>query len=283
MTWYALAIISAFLAALNSLLQRTALKNKSLDPVTYSIYFQLFISLIFLTIALFQGGNFGNFTIRDAFHYTLLAFLYGVGNFLVFYALSKIEASRFVILFSARALFSFLGFYFISQVTTSVESLFGILFTLVGIIIVNLEGLSIKFSKYDLTAVLAGIFYGLATVNDRYLLDRFELYPYLFLAFLLPALLTALVRPKALFDLTLFKSVKLLTPVLLSVVFYTISSVVFFYALKIATDPSKVVGINMTNILITVLGTYFFLSEKSNFGRKLLGAAFCLLGLYLAR
>lgn len=283
MTWYTLAIVGAFFAALNSLIQRTALKNKDLDPVTYSIYFQLFISFIFLAITLIQGDSFGNFTARDALHYTLLAFLYGVGNFLVFYALSKIEASRFVILFSSRALFSFLGFYFISQVTTSMESLVGILFILVGIITVNLEGLSLKFNKYDLIAVLAGTFYGFANVNDRFLLDRFELYPYLFLAFFLPAVLTAVVKPKALLDLKLFRSTKLLVPVLLSVVFYTIGAVVFFYALKIAPDPSKVVGINMTNILITVLGTYFFLGERGNFGRKLLGAVFCIVGLYLAR
>lgn len=283
MNWYILAILSAFLAAINALIQRLALKNKKLDPVTYSIYFQLFISLVFLSIALVRRDNFGTPAIENIFHYSLLTLFYGAGNFLVFYTLSKIEASRFVIVFSSRALFSFLGFYFISQVTNSLDALLGIILILIGIVTVNIEGLNVRFSKYDATALLAGMCYGFANVNDRYLLEHFDLYPYLFLAFFLPAVLTAVIRPKAVIDFQLFRTREILIPVLISVLTYTIGSLVFFYTLKIAPDPSKVVGINMVSIIITVLGGYFFLNEKTQLGRKLIGAVFCLLGLLLTR
>ena len=281
MSWYSLALISALFASLNSVIQKQALSNKFLNPVTYSIYFQLFISFIYLIIIFYSRDTFVTFSTTDVAHFLLLAFLYGIGNFLVFFTLSKIDASRFVILFSSRALFSFFGFYLFSKVTSSPQALIGILFILMGIIVVNFDGLKVKLSEYDLLAILAGLFYGIANVNDRFLLDRFALYPYLFLAFFLPALTTILIKPKAMFDFSLFHSKKTTSLVLLSVAFYTIGSVIFFYTLKIAPDPSKVLGINMASILITVVVSYIFFEEKENILSKIIVAVFCVIGFFL--
>lgn len=274
-------LLSLVLASITTILQKILLRQEKNDPVAFSIFFQIIIGIIFGIAVVFLGQNPLLNLNKHIFNVILAVILYGFGNVFVFKALKNIEASKFTVIFSSRALFTTLASTLLLEEGLTPKQLIGAGFIISGIIIATLKSLKYKFQKSDLIGVAAGLFFGLANTNDRFLLQSINLYPYLLIVFLLPGVFIMTIYPKTLSKMRVFLEKRLFAKIMILCLIYSASAVTFFAALQMATNSSQVVNINLAGIIVTVILSIIILKERTNIIKKIVGAILAFIGLVL--
>lgn len=276
-------MISVVTFSISTILQRKTLKNDSNDPLIFSIPFQLITGTGIAFVGLFAGTlGFPQNTVDllPNLFFTMIA--YGCGSLLLFKGLQQVQASEFTVLFTSRAFFSIIAsFVFLDEMLTLQQG-FGAILIFVGIIIVsNMSLKHVRFTKGELITLAAACCFGIANTNDRYVLQSFDVYTYVSLSFLLPALLLTIIFFKKLLqaDLGMFK--RSFCQISLFSFFYIISSIGFFSALQQTDNSSQIITLNQTSTILTVLFGIVFLQERNNVARKVLGAFISFIGVLL--
>jgi len=281
MTWQFLILISVFLYSISVLLQKTLLKPKQSDPIAFSILFQILTGII---IGLF-GFLISSMTFPNLKpllpNLILMTLFYGFGSIFLFKALKKIEASKFTIIFSSRALFTILASSIILNEVLTLKQYLGTLLIILGVIIANIKAAKLTFTKNEATALLAAVCFGLAITNDKFLLETFTVYPYVTTAFIIPGLFVALLNPGKTSKITQLLQFKTLPKILLLCIIYASSAIAFYFALQISNNSSQIASINLTSIIVIVLLAIIFLKERNNLAPKILGAISSFIGLLL--
>jgi len=281
MTWQFLILISVFLYSISVLLQKTLLNRTQTDPLSLAVVFQI---LTGLTIGLF-GWLFSNMSLPQLkpllFNLILMTLLYGFGNIFVFKSLKRLQATRFTVIFSSRALFTILASSLILKESLVLKQLLGTSLLLAGIVLANIKAAKLTFSRHQATALLAAVCFGLAITNDRFLLKSFQVYPYATLGFIIPGLFIAFLNPSLIKTLPALLSKQTFPQILLLSTLYAAAAITFFFALQISPNSSQVASINLTSVITTVLLAIIFLRERDNLGYKILGAFSSFLGLFL--
>lgn len=281
MNWITLIIISIIFYSIGVLIQRKLLKNEGVDPVTHSIFFQLltglFITLYALVVNKLTLPNLSTLLPNVA----LLMFLYGIGNVFQFKALKVTQASTFVILFSTRALFTIAASTIFLHEGLGLSQWIGALFIFIGVALVTLKKNRLSIKGKEWLPLVAAAFFGLANTNDKILLTNMDLFPYLIMAFTLPAIFISVIFPASARKIpTLLNWVSFRKMTVLSLVF-TVSAICFFAALQLSPNSSQVATINLLNIVLIVILSIIFLKERDNIPKKLLGTVSSLVGLLL--
>lgn len=284
MTWQVFIFASVVLTSIATLLQRILLKDEKSDPVSFSIFFQLLTGLLI--------GAFGSFFSDMSFpsrwsgiwvNLILMTVLYALGNVFIFKSLKLVEASVFTVIFSSRALFTTLGSTLLLHEGLNARQMGGTLLIILGVVLVTLKSAKISFSRNEIYALLAGACFGFANTNDRILLKTLNLYPFVFLAFVVPAIMIAVVKPNAAKKMKAFFGKILLTRMIMLCIVYAVSAITFFAALQASPNSSQVASMNLTNVILTVLLSIVFLHERTNVPKKLAGAIASFVGLLLVR
>lgn len=281
MNWIALILISVLFTSISSLLQRVLLKDAKHDPIVLSVVFQLVTGLLLGTVGLiFYGLDFSG-TQEVWPNLLVLILLYGFGNAFVFKSLSQIEASNFIVIFSLRAFVTMVtSFILLGQQITGMQ-IFGSLLIFGSVVLVNLKSAKFSFKTPEILAIGAAICFGLANTNDKVLLDSIDLYPYLILAFILPAILIAALNPRKMTKLQSRFNRKDIIKILILCFVYAIGSATFFSALQQVDIVSKVTTVSLTSVILTVLLSVIILQEKKHLLAKLIGAILCFAGLVM--
>lgn len=281
MNWQILVLLSVVFYSISVLLQKVLLKDKKSDPIAYAAFFQFLTGLV---IGLY-GYLFKQMVYPDfgpvLLQFLLMILLYGFGNLFIFKALKRIEASKYIIIFTTRGLFTVLASSFILSETLNSTEWLGTLLILAGAILVTTKSLKFQFSKGEAFALLAAMSFGFANTNDRILLNTFEVVPYLFLGFVLPALMIIGINPKSIKNLKVFLSKTIMWRMGVLSIVYAATAILFFKALQIAENSSNVVIANLTSVIVTVMLAIIFLKERENMSRKILGAILGFIGLVL--
>src|SRR5680860_82301 len=281
MTWQFLISLSIILFSISVLLQRFILRESNSKPIAFSIFFQ-FLTGILITIA---GFLFSNMTLPNIVplipNLLLMIVLYTFANIFIFKSLKEIEASKYTIIFATRVLFTILASTLILSEGLTIKQLGGALFILLGVIFVSLESTKFTFKKGELFALLGAIGFGFANTNDRFLLSSFNIYPYMSVIFISPAIFMGLIYPKELKYIKLFLHKSIFKKTLLLCIIYALSAATFFGALKIADNSSQVISVNLTSVIVTVLLSIIFLKERTHIVKKLAGAVITFIGLLL--
>lgn len=281
MSWLILILISVVLSSFVSILQRIMLKDKDSDPFIYSVVFQLIVACLIGVFAFLTGKLVFSNMSSIVVNLLLMTVLYGLGNIFIFKSLKQTEASKFVVIFASRALFSTIGFVLILGQSYGIKELVGTLLIILSVIIVNYRKGTLSISKSDIPALLAGLCFGLANINDKILLQSIPLYPFVFIAFLFPSLLMLAIRPQLILKLRIVFNKSQIKTMLVTSLFYGICAITFFSALQIAEFPSKVVTINLVGVILTVIMGILLLKEKNNALLKIVGAVISVIGIYL--
>lgn len=281
MNWLVLIIISLILNSAVSLLQRVMLKKDTSDPVAYSVFFQLSISLLFLIFGLLINNIVFHGLWNLLPNLLLMTVLYGLGNALIFTALKTTEASKFTIIFASRALFSVMGYSLILRDVFTIKQVVGLVVLLSAMLLVNQGSFSWKVKRGDILSLLAGLCFGMANINDKILLGQIPIYTYLFLAFFTPPLFILLIRPVTLSKLRTVANRDTLKVMLATIVLYGLGSVTFFTSLKNADSPSKVSTVNLAGVVLTVVLAIVFLKEREKISQKIIAAIMTVAGMYL--
>ncbi|MDD2823414.1 MAG: DMT family transporter [Candidatus Daviesbacteria bacterium] len=281
MPWQILIGISVTFFAVSTLLQRVLLKDHDSDPVAYSIFFQLLIGIL---IGIF-GFFITDMSLPDLkpliFNLTIGIIFYALANVFIFNSLKRIEASKYSVIFTSRALFTVFASSLLLKESLSLGQFFGAALLLGGILIVTLKDFKIQFNKGELFAFIAAILFGFATTNDRLLLQSFNLYPYVSLSFIIPPILIAIVYPKSIGQMKVFLQKNILIKMIILCVIYSVSALTFFAALQSGSNSSQITTVNLSSVILTVILSAIFLKERDSLVKKILGATLSFAGLVL--
>ena len=259
------------------------MKEEGSDPWTYSIVFQFIVGLLVFV----YGFTFTEMKLPSdirplLLNLILMILLWSASNIFLYSALKRIEASVFTVIFSTRSFFTTLASSLFLREFLLGRQFAGAIFILMGAVLVTLDKKSkLNFDKGILYAFFAAMFFGFANTNDRFLLASFDLFPYVTIAFVLPAIFMVVVKPSSVHKLKAFTKTSLFGKMLLLCLVYALSSITFFGALQVAPNSSQVATISVSSVVLTVFLSIIFLKERENMGRKILGALAAFVGLLL--
>jgi uncharacterized membrane protein len=281
MTWQLLVIISILFFSFSTILQKILLRNDKTDPMAFSIFFQLFVGIIigmfgFVTL----GLSFPN-VIPLFFNLIIMIIVYALGNIFLFKALQKIDVSEFTVIFSGRTVCTIIASSLLLKEGLNFHQYIGMILILISIIFVTVRTFSFGFSKQEFYALASAVCFGLATTNDRFLLGHFQLYTYVAMAFIIPALCTIPIYPSSISHMSIFLKSKFLIRMFVLCFLYAISAICFFSALQIGNNSSQIASINQVTVIFTVLLSIFILKERENIFKKMIGAVLSFIGIIL--
>ncbi len=190
MPWLIYTVISIIAASLIAILQRVSMKDENSDPLPYAIALQFSGALICLAFAFIKGFEMP--PIKEyPLNFFLEAMLYAFGSLFSFKALKLIEASEGTVILSFGNVVTIAASAVFLKESLTPQGLLGVALIIISIILVSkLKGFSVN--KGVFYALIAAMFYGLAVVNDAYLLKFSDPTSYTAIAFLLPGLLLSL-------------------------------------------------------------------------------------------
>lgn len=281
MTWFFLAVFAALSISVSRLLQKILLADNKSDPIAYSAIYQFLTGSIILIYALISGFSLEGY-LNYIHNMILMGFLYAIGGILLFKAIKSSEISNVLVFFTTNAIWSFLAAIIFLHDSISITKVLGVILIFVALVIVTIKDRRLKFDKGAIFALMAAFLFGIAFVNDAYIIGSRNVASYLVIAFIFPAILTLVLVPKSIKSLPqIFLNRTLISKIILMSFFYSMSSVAIFVAIQNGGSASSVNPINQTNGIITVLLSFVLLKERDNLLKKILGIILCFIGVIL--
>jgi len=279
--WLLLTIVATFCFAFARLLQKSIVSNEKTDPMAYSVYFQLLVASILLPVALVNGWEFPPIE-TVWFGLLLTALFYCLANIFSYNALKKIPVSDFTIIIATIPIWTMLTSMVVLKESTNPMKLFGILLTVIGIMVAFYTKKKFIANKYHLFALLAAICLGFAFTNDAFMLKTFKATTYSFVYFFWPGALLGLIYYKRLKGIAVIVRNGWVKSVIPSILFAT-AALAVNNAYKIGGEISQIATITQANIILVILFSFLFLHEKTRLPQKLIGGTIVFLGIILVQ
>lgn len=274
MSWLLLVIISAFATSLSRVLQRILLKHNDSDSFAFSFIFAVLVSIAILGYTFItKTFEFPNL-VEVWFNLIIMVIFYAAGSVFIYKAYKESPASEVSIIFASSSAWSVLSALMFLGEKLSTTNIFGIVAIILGVIIVNYQKTAWKLERGHLYSLLAALMYGLAFTNDALIINHFHsVPPYVFLAFILPAIAILLYRPSLVAKLPHYFSKEMIGKLFFTATIYAASAISLYTAYKMGGKASIISPIQQTNVVITVILSYFLLNEKDKLSQKIIGAA----------
>lgn len=282
MNWFILTLISAITLSIATLLQRVLMKEEKSDPIAYSIVFQLMCATLVVIFAFFNGfilPPIGNLIPN----LILEAILYAGSILYLFKALKTIQVAQVTILSSTSAFWSIIASVIFLGESFNLTQVIGSILIFSAVVFVSQNNLNLSFRKGSIYALGSAFCFGVALVNDRFILQSSDAFSYLAIAFLLPGILLAAIKPKALIKAKVFLESKKLKRMSLLAVFYSASSTSTYLAFQAGGKASQIASLSKSSIIITIFLAAMFLGERSDLKRKLISAFIVIVGVLLLK
>lgn len=279
MNWISLVFISAITSALTRIFQKTLLKDKDSDPFAFGFMYGTTIALIFLLYTITTNS----FDIPDlsglSINIIISALFYSLGSILIFKALKIAQASEISIIITSSTVWSVITSLFVLGEKLTLNKVAGIIFVLFGVIAINFSKTHLKINKGHLFAIIGAIFYGVAFVNDVFILKHFQsISSYNIISFSLPAIITLFCHPKSIRNISFYLTSKNLLNLLVCGIINALATLTIFEAYRRGGEASVISPISQTSVIFTVIFGYFILKEKDKLPNKILGALFAFIG-----
>jgi drug/metabolite transporter (DMT)-like permease len=282
MSWQALILISVFLASVSAIMQRLLMRDQKNDAIVASVLLQIISGLIIGLVGLITNQldmvqNYG----PVIWNFLLMIILYSTGGIAMFKAYQTMNPSRFAILFALRAVFTLLFSSILLNESLTIENFVGLILIIVSIVLINYEKGGFKLQKGDLFALYTAFAFGTSNTNDRFLLNTIDVYPYMVLGFILPALVNLIIYNKRFRPFKTYINQEYLKKMALLCIIYAGSAIFFFVALEATDNSSQLASLNLLNGVITVLMSIVIFKEKDKLLLKIIAALISLMGLLL--
>ncbi len=279
MNWIILAIISVFCTALANIFQRILMRDDKSDPILFSIVFQILITLITFSFAFFKGFVFPSLSVLWP-NFILGALLYAAAVIFNFKAVKTIEASNLVIIGTLGPVTTIIFAILILNENFGITKIIG-----TGLIILSIfflyKNKKIEFDKGFYYAVVSSLFFGLAVVNDTFVLRRYDAISYTPTISLLPGIVMVMTYPRSLIKVKSFFETRLIRNMFFLGLFYSIAAIGYFLAIEKGANASQMAPINRSSIMITIILAAIFLKERSHLLKKFISAILVTLGVLL--
>lgn len=282
MSWQALILISVFLASVSAIMQRLLMRDQKNDAIVASVLLQIISGLIIGLVGLITNQlnmvqNYG----PVIWNFLLMIILYSTGGIAMFKAYQTMNPSRFAILFALRAVFTLIFSSILLNESLTFENFLGLILIIASIVLINYEKGGFKLQKGDLFALYTAFAFGTSNTNDRFLLNTIDVYPYMVLGFILPALVNLVIYNKRFRPFKTYINQEYLKKMALLCIIYAGSAIFFFVALEATDNSSQLASLNLLNGVITVLMSIVIFKEKDKLLLKIIAALISLIGLLL--
>lgn len=279
MNWISLVFLSAITSALSRIIQKTLLKDKNSDPFAFGFMYGTTIALIFL----FYTITTNSFDIPDLsglfINIIISGLFYSLGSILIFKSLKIAQVSEISIIITSSTVWSVITSLFILGEKITLNKVAGVIFVLLGIVAINFSKTQWKINKGHLFALIGAIFYGVAFINDVFILKHFQsISSYNIIAFSLPAIITLFCHPKSIRNISFYFTSKNLLNLLVCGIFNALATLAIFEAYRRGGEASVISPISQTSVIFTVIFGYFILKEKDKLINKIIGAIFTFIG-----
>lgn len=281
MPWYFYITVNVIIFSLATLYQRVILKN-SKDPVLFYIINGITAGLMLLTYGFWMGFKLPNFS-DISLNLIIMTIFLGVGNMLNFNALKKVDASEFTVLFSTRAVWSVVGAILILGESFGVKQIIGASLIIASVFLVSWKKKSIRLNEGEMLTLAAAALFGLEFVNDTYLLNSVDLFFYLPLIFLFPALFIGVLNYKKVIRIQNYVSFRDFLKLVVLALLFAVSATATLTAYTLGHNAAQIAVLNQTSTILIVLLGIIFLNERNHMKLKILGALISLIGVYLVR
>lgn len=281
MPWYFYLIINVCVFSLATLYQRVILKN-SKDPVVFYVINGIGAGLMLLLYGLYMGFKIPNVT-DISLNLIILTIFLGFGNMLNFNALKKVDASEFTVLFSTRAIWSVIGAVLILGEAFGLKQVAGTSLIIASVFLVSWKKKSFSLNEGEMLTLAAAAFFGLEFINDTYLLNEVDLFFYLPLIFLLPALFIGTLNYKKIAKIQNYVSIKEFLKLMVLALMFAISATATLTAYTLGHNAAQIAVLNQTSTILIVFLGIIFLNERSHMKLKIIGAIISLIGVFLVK
>lgn len=280
MPWQILLGISLGLDVIGRLVHRILMREDKSEPVTYAIVYQFLAGGILIVFALFQGIHGpSNWAIWP--NLLIMPFLWTATNLFIFNAFKYTEASIYTILFTTRVIWIIaVSILFLHESFSLVQAL-GTFLIFVAVFLVSWKHQKMKFGKGEKYSLLGAMAFGLAIVNDSYIVRSFDVVTYLGISFTVPAVVMLLVFYKSFPKVKLLLKDSIMKKIFLLSAIYGVDAVFYLYAYKAGNNAAQLAGIAQITTILTVLAAIFILKEKSHVWIKILAGIVSFVGVLL--
>lgn len=281
MNWQFLVLINVIAFSVARLLQKVLLQHKKVNAVSFSVASMLPVSLLLFVYVMFTGFEPPDL-VKFAPNLLLMAILYAMANLLMFKALERAQASEVTVLASTLAVWSMIGAaIFLNESITRLRIL-GTALILLGALALSWRGKKITLKSAHLFALLSAIFFGLAFVNDIYIIGFGNHVPsYLAISFPLSTLPIIVLRPRVIKELRQYFDIQIAPKLFLIGALYAIAAITFFSAYQLGAEASQLAPIGQSSILVITILSYFFLNERDHLINKIAGTILVFSGVVL--
>ena len=279
MSWQIALFIYIFAFSTASLLQRSIAKKKNVDPISLSVTLQVLAGILLGVVVLIRGFDLsGIFLLWLSF--ALMILLHGVGNICRYKALKEVKVSEFSIIYQISTVTAVVAAIALLNENFLFTQVVGLVLVLIAALMVTWKNTKIRFSKGELYALLTAILFGLAFVNDAYILRSFDALTFTFLAFLIPGLLTGVIYRRKI-NISTFLERQALARIGPAVVFDVAATLSIYIAYQIGRNAAQISSISPTTTIVVVILAAIFLREREQIPKKIIAAALSVVGVIL--
>lgn len=278
MAWYILAAINVISISVGTLFQKLSMTEDTSDPVAASIIFQFLLGFITLLYALIQGFHLPSLFLLPLF--IVSGSLYAIGTIAYFKAYKFIGASEVTVLGGVGVIMTIIAsFVFLHDKLTLLQIL-GVLLILSAVVVVNFMKHQFKRNTGALLALLGTTAYGLAVVNDSYIIRHYDAVSYIPLISFVPGMLLLLRYIRRI--RSIIRTVRSIDiNLIIFIILYAIQAISFYSALQAGALVLQISAISRASIILTVILATLFLKEREHILLKIIAAILTTTGVLL--
>lgn len=281
MNWIYIAIISIVAISVANIFQRVAMKDEHSNPLVASVFFLLTIGALSGVYAILTREYNAPPVGEYAINFIISTVFYAAGTYAYFKAAKGLEASTLIILSAMGGLVSIVAAGIFLQETITSKQLFGTVLIFLAILIVSNKAKGDKAAFY--WGLSGASLYGLAVINDTFIIQSYNPAAYTSIMSFLPAILLLLLNSKLVPQFrTLFKW-QYLKNILIYSFFYAIQAISYYSALLSGAMASQMAAIFKAEIILTILLSVIFLKETDRLRNKILSGILVTIGILLVK
>jgi len=271
MTWFLFTILSIVFRSAYGVMTKVLSNRLEVSIYTQATLLSFSGAILSLLIAPLVGGLQIHFEHVSLLAVALVILGQGLGNITYFAAIRNLTNGTAQIAFSSILIFNtFLSLVFLNLHLSPLN--------IFGLVLLMLAILSVVSGKIELhrkgvaLMVLAAFLFSIFQLASAELSKQVGAATYLIIAYLGAAAIVAVLKWRAVSKDLRKTSLRILRIPLLTALPSLGNFLFAYYAYREAPQPAKVAMLLTSQVVLTVLLSYFFLHEKSHVGRKALAA-----------
>lgn len=278
MNWFILTLLGMVTVAIADVSQKVSLKGQSpLSSITNNFLVWNGIGVLSLTYLLLSRQPLPSVNYAYFIQLLPMTVLYFLGGSFYYQSFKSKSVSLSAVLATVSSVIStFLGIILYHESTHPLKFI-GSIVVVIAIILVNFHKNS-HFDKYNLYALVGGIFYGFAyTLDKHFILNSSPDFYQTVLCFAVGSASLVFSPARIVSELKQFKQ-SLLPSIFSSIIFFFLYQKFYFYAYTIGGEVGRIDVLNNTTIFIVIFLEYFLLHERSNLSKKIVAASIATVG-----